>query len=144
MNIYIDCEFNQFGGQLISLALAADDGTNFYAALEITEEIKPWVSEHVIPLIDIPYLKLPEFQSRLESYLTQFDRVHIIADWPDDISYFCKSLITSDKGTRINTPPLTMEVLRIDAPSKIPHNALADAEGLREWFIGKEPEEQGK
>ena len=33
-------------------------------------------------------------------------------------------------GTRINTPPLRMEILRLDSESKIPHNALEDAKAL--------------
>jgi len=32
----------------------------------------------------------------------------------------------------LNTPPLTMEVLRIDAESTLPHNALHDARGIRD------------
>ena len=35
MNIYIDCEFNGFGGKLISMALCADDGREFYEVVSL-------------------------------------------------------------------------------------------------------------
>jgi hypothetical protein len=36
---------------------------------------------------------------------------------------------------RINTPPLTMEIRRDDCPSEFPHNALADARGIRKFYL---------
>ncbi len=40
MNIWIDCEFNEFGGDLISMALVADDGQEFYEVLELENDEK--------------------------------------------------------------------------------------------------------
>jgi hypothetical protein len=38
-------------------------------------------------------------------------------------------------GTRLDTPPLTMQVLRVDTVSSNPHHALYDAWALRHWHI---------
>ena len=130
MNIYIDCEFNEFGVELITMALVTKDNNIFYERLDCSK-YTPWVEQYVAPHIkDMKILSLNEFQNKLEKYLSQFKKINIIADWPDDISYFCKALITSNIGTRINTPPLSIEILRLDSESKIPHNALEDAKAL--------------
>ena len=63
----------------------------------------------------------------------------IIADWPDDIRYFCQAIITAP-GQMVNIPRLTFELARVDAyPSQlagaVQHNALWDARALRALFI---------
>ena len=139
MRFFLDCEFNSMGGELISMALVADDGSWWYTAVPVGAIIDPWVAEHVIPVLDITPIPYEFMQSTLEAFLSKFDTAHIVADWPDDIAYFSKALITGP-GTRIDTPPLTMEVLRIDAPSARPHNALWDARGIREFVLKQEAE----
>jgi hypothetical protein len=136
MNIYIDCEFNEFRGALISMALVAQDGREFYGVLHCADP-GPWVKEHVLPvLVELP-MSYDCFQSELTEYLAQFERVNIVADWPEDIAHFCASLITGP-GYRMATPPLTMEVRRdLDAVSKLPHNALEDARAIRLLAIEK-------
>lgn len=142
MRLFIDGEWNGYRGELISMALVAEDGREFYAVLGCANP-EPWVAEHVMPKLGVP----PGFQQestesvqvRLALFLAQFDAAHIVADWPEDIERFCRLLITGP-GTRIDTPPLTMEVVRIDAPSENPHNALADARGLRAALAAKQPE----
>lgn len=130
MNIYIDCEFNGFDGELITMALVTKDNNIFYERLAC-HKYTPWVEQYVAPHIkDMKILSLNEFQNKLEKYLSQFKKINIIADWPVDISYFCKALITPNICTRINTPPLTMEIVRLDSESKIPHDALEDAKAL--------------
>jgi hypothetical protein len=136
MNIYVDCEFNEFQGALISMALVAQDGREFYEALPC-DNPGPWVAEHVMPIINRHPIPENWFKHRLGQYLVQFERVHIIADWPEDIAHFCQALITGP-GMRLNTPPLTMEVRRdLDAVSLIPHNALEDARAIRLLAIEK-------
>lgn len=76
-------------------------------------------------------------QEQLEIYLAQFESVHIVADWPEDIAWICNVIITGP-GTRLNTPPITFEVLRIDTVSAKPHEALADACALRDWYLKEE------
>jgi hypothetical protein len=134
MKLFIDGEWNSYRGDLISMALVPIDGSDpFYEVLEC-DKPDPWVKEHVMPkLYNLPITR-EHFWKRLEKFLMQYDEVEVIADWPEDISYFCNALITGP-GTRINTPPLFMRVIRIDTVSKDPHNALADATALRDWFI---------
>lgn len=130
MNIYIDTEFNSFKGKLISLALVAANGAEFYQSIGCLNP-DPWVAQHVMPVIGIPAISIEVLRSNMADWLSQFDSVHLIADWPEDIQHFCETLITGP-GTRINTPPMTMEIRRdLDAVSKIPHNALEDARAIR-------------
>jgi len=133
MKIFLDTEFNEFKGDLISLALVTEDGEEFYEVLECPNP-GPWVKENVLPILYKLPIAFSDFQTRLQGFLMQFNEVHIIADWPEDIKHFCESLITSP-GNRLNTPPLTMSVFRFDATSELPHNALADARGIAKYFM---------
>jgi hypothetical protein len=71
----------------------------------------------------------------LSAYLLQFQEITIVADWPDDIRYFCESLITGP-GERISMPSrIKFELdLDIEYESRVPHNALHDAIGIREYY----------
>lgn len=135
MIIYIDTEFNSFKGALISIALVAQSGHEFYQSVGCARP-DPWVAEHVMPVIGIEPMAKTVVQALLQDFLAQFDSVHIVADWPEDIQHFCELLITGP-GKRLNTPPLTMEVRRdLDAESRIPHNALEDARAIRAKHMG--------
>ena len=129
MDIFIDGEWNGYGGQLISMALCAEDGREWYEVLQC-EQPCPWVEENVMPILNKTPIAYSDFQESLKEFLGQFDSVTIIADWPEDIERFCAALITGP-GERLDTPPLRMEIQRIDAGSEQPHNALADARGIR-------------
>lgn len=140
MNIYIDTEFNEFQGELISMALVAESGPEFYEVLPC-EKPGPWVAENVMPILGQAPVTKPVFQLRLQHWLAQFNSVHLIADWPEDIQHFCQSLITGP-GMRLNTPPLTMEIRRdLDAESALPHNALADARAIRDLAMSGKADE---
>lgn len=131
MKVYIDTEFNEFQGALISMALVAETGHEFYEVLPC-ENPGPWVAENVMPILHKEPVHQQVFQLRLQHWLSQFPTVHLIADWPEDIQHFCQALITGP-GMRLDTPPLTMEIRRdLDAVSKLPHNALADARAIRD------------
>lgn len=129
MKLFLDCEFNEFKGELISMALVSEDGREWYQSLGC-EAPGSWVAQHVMPIIGLEPVSIVEFQVSLRLWLAQFDSIHVVADWPEDIAHFCNALITGP-GYRLDTPPLTMEVIRIDAASDLPHNALADARGIR-------------
>ncbi|HSM99891.1 MAG TPA: hypothetical protein VLS52_02650 [Rudaea sp.] len=134
MRLFLDCEYNGFGGELISMAIVAEDGREWYEVV-MCEKPGDWVAEHVMPILG--KRALPDkamLTSSLFMFLRQFDSIHVMADWPEDVAHFCVALIT-DAGLRIDTPPLTMEVLRIEAFSELPHNALADARGMREAVL---------
>ena len=140
MNFYLDCEFDGWMGPLISLALVREDGEEFYWAIGDNEgRVKdPWVRENVLPILRVEGAE-PNHVNGLAEGIQRFvgcvENVHIIADWPDDIAYFCRAMIVG-AGQRIDTPPLTFEVRRVDAyPTKLTgavrHNALWDARALK-------------
>jgi hypothetical protein len=129
VRLFLDCEFNEFKGALISMALVAEDGREWYEVVPC-ENPGSWVAENVMPILGKQPVDIQTMQLSLFRWLAQFDCVHVVADWPEDIALFCNALITG-AGRRIDTPPLTLEVLRIDAESTLPHNALHDARGIR-------------
>lgn len=138
MKLFLDTEFNGFGGKLMSMALVPEDVNLplFYCELEMTDKLEPWVRDNVVPHMFLIQCSRGEFQAKLSSYLFQFDECTIVADWPDDIKYFCESLITGP-GERIMMPTkINFELnLDIEYESKIPHNALHDAIGIRNSFL---------
>jgi hypothetical protein len=142
MRLFLDCEFNGFKGHLISMALVSDQGHEWYEVLHCQNPVD-WVAEHVMPILFKPPSNPLTFPISLQTFLSQFTTIHIVADWPEDIQHFCNSLITGP-GQRINTPPLTLEVLRIDSFSEIPHNALHDARGIRNEVLKHEDIDQKK
>ena len=137
MKLFLDTEFNGFGGKLMSMALVPEDDRirAWYCELEIKDQLDPWVKENVAPhMIMVPSTR-SQFQSSLSSYLLQFPYITIVADWPDDIRYFCESLI-SGPGERISIPTLIKFELDLDIEydSNVPHNAYHDAIAIREYY----------
>lgn len=152
MKYYIDTEFNGFGGELLSLALVREDLESIYITFDRKGmKIDPWVGKNVIPLMKkIPspmpgmaYFDVSPLEGTrlIERYFSKEylnpdldDKKTIIADWPDDIAYLCKALIT-EPGYMIKVPQMTFELIRVDAyPTKLPgaiqHNAYWDAKAL--------------
>jgi hypothetical protein len=139
MNIFIDCEFNGHGGELISMALVSEDGSEFYEVLNLDKnyDYVDWVKKNVVPILNKDPITSDSFKNKLWRFLNKYDDVHVIADWPDDIKYFCQSLITAP-GQMINIPNiLTMEVDRSlsTESSVILHNALEDARAIKRSFL---------
>jgi hypothetical protein len=112
-----------------------------------------WVNENVIPVLYHTAfleekLELKSFSQVRSSYhnraqsaemITAFlqgdDKPHFVADWPVDIMYLCKEMITGP-GTMIDIPGATFEVCRVDAypcedKEAVQHNALWDAYALK-------------
>jgi hypothetical protein len=137
MRIYIDTEFNEFKGELISMALVAEDGNEFYEVLHCANP-GSWVAQHVMPILDKKPISLELFQTKLQAFLFQYHRIHLIADWPEDIKHFCQALITGP-GLCLNYPPITMEMRRdlSSKDSKVPHNALHDARAIADDDLSK-------
>lgn len=129
MKLWLDCEFNGWNGQLISMALVAEDGREFYEVLPCESPVE-WVAENVMPHLGKPAVSQEVFADKLRFFLQRFLDLQIIADWPDDIAYFCKALITGP-GERIVTPPLAFYVIEVQYESEVPHNALCDARAIR-------------
>lgn len=129
MKVWIDTEFNGFQGDLISMALVSEDGHEWYESLGC-ENPTAWVMENVMPVIGKKPVTKKKAQSSLKRFLQQWQAVHIIADWPEDIAHFCQFLIV-DAEFSMPTPHLTFEIREdIFFESAIPHNALEDARAI--------------
>ncbi|MDX3899978.1 MAG: hypothetical protein QHC40_05640 [Sphingobium sp.] len=148
MRYFLDTEYNGTGGQLLSVALVPDHGDQeFYATFPLPADIHPWVAAHVIPYLSMVPQGLREEMTPLEAgaeisrYLAHDPAPEIVADWPDDIAYFCGLLVTGP-GDIVDIPSLTFRLLRTPgfstaANSKVPHNALHDARSLRDFAAGE-------
>lgn len=137
MRFWIDTEFNEFKGELISAAIVGEDGSEWYEVLTC-ENPGPWVKENVMPILNKAPVSKIAMQSSLHRFLQQYYSMHLVADWPEDIAHFCNLLIVGP-GMRIDTPELTMEIRRdLDAVSALPHNALEDAKAIRALHLGME------
>jgi hypothetical protein len=139
MRLFIDCEWNGWRGDLLSMALVPQDRRlqEFYVELELPHgrKLTQWVRDHVAPFLTREPVPMRIAQASLAEYLSHFSKVTIVADWPEDIAWFCSMLITGP-GERIGVAmPLTMEVIPMNATSRIPHNALEDARGNRDAWI---------
>lgn len=132
MKIFIDTEFNSYKGELISLALVAEDGREWYG-VRFWRDPHEWVAKNVITNLKQDPQPDEELLVSLNEYLGKFNELHIIADWPTDIAHFC-NFIEFQGGERIGPNRMIFEV-RNDFPgtsetSLLPHNALADARAL--------------
>ncbi|AFU87948.1 Rnase H [Caulobacter phage CcrColossus] len=146
MRYFLDTEFNGFGGCILSLALVAQNGASLYLVWptnDMPEDPDPWVLQNVIPLMD----KVPDNVRTIEvrrgtddaaRHIAEFLRgdpaPEIVTDWPDDIRYFCETVITGP-GQMIAIPRLAFQMLRVDAypttlAGAVQHNAFWDAWAL--------------
>lgn len=145
MKLYIDTEFNSYRGELISMALVDEAGEHFYEVLHHPacnpSACDQWVRANVLPVLNKESVGLNAFQRQLQDYLSHYDAIHVVADYPTDLQHFCWALETGP-GERIPTPPLTMEIRRDlhTGRSAIPHNALADAQALRALEMAQDDE----
>jgi len=134
-NLYIDTEFNGFGGELISMALVDDNDRQFYEVLKVKHSLDPWVSTHVWPKLGKPPVSREEFQKNLFTYLEFYQDICLIADWPEDLRHFCDMLIL-EPGTMMPLPRFTtiMDRRLATATSTNAHNALADAQAIKKLW----------
>lgn len=133
MKIYLDTEFNDYKGELISMALVAENGQEWYGVRRWSNPTE-WVGQHVIPFLGREPESDDALRASLHQFLNSFPEVRIISDWPGDVAHFAHFLEYAP-GERIGPDVLTFEVRR-DLPdtstkSKIPHNALEDARAMR-------------
>jgi hypothetical protein len=92
MKLFLDCEFNGFGGELISMALVDENERYFYEVLPCINPTS-WVLNNVIPILNKQAIDLKKFQNTLFNFLNHYETIHIVADWPEDFSLFLRSLI---------------------------------------------------
>jgi hypothetical protein len=141
---FLDTEYNEFGGDLISLALVSEEGDRELYVATGCDNPGAWVEENVLPIVNckgaIPiFIKPDQFGRAIRLFLKRDNFPTIIVDWPDDISYFCRALITGP-GEMVNIGCLRFHMQRVDAyptdlPGAVQHNALWDARALRTRFV---------
>jgi hypothetical protein len=147
MKYFLDCEFNGYRGELISLALVGEDGREMYLVTHrLPEPMNPWVKENVIPILfaegtSPTSWRTDLFGPQIERFLLGDTYPVIVADWPDDIRYFCECLIVGP-GEMVNIPRIRFDVERVDAyptdlRGAVQHNALWDARALRLRMTGE-------
>jgi hypothetical protein len=147
--LYLDTEFNSFQGELMSIALAPGDKSKaaFYRVVEGSwqhpRQMHEWVTRHVAPHL-YTYGGQTEPVSReqaardLASYLRLSTPTPVIvADWPTDFSQLLDLLILGP-GQMVGAPDFDMAYRSLRGfntadHSVVPHNALADAEALRDY-----------
>ena len=147
MRYFLDTEYNGFGGDLLSLALVPEDGSEeFYITLECEGQLDTWVERHVIPFLDMvpEALKGPRLNRRaaaeaLAQWLSHDGAPDIVADWPEDLAQLAMLLVTGP-GQMLAVPPLSLHLMPLSgfstaANSTVPHNALHDARALRDHLM---------
>ena len=135
MKLWLDTEFNGWEGDLISMGMTSEDGKEFYEVLECVYPV-PWVKENVVPLLLKDSISRGLFTKRLEQYLSQWDSIEVIADWPRDLELFYSSLLVGN-GWMISIPKqLSTKLVRgLDTQSLLPHNAIEDARALKTAYL---------
>lgn len=147
MRYFLDTEYNGFGGQLLSLALVPEDGSEeFYVTVECDAAIDPWVERNVIPYLDMvpdglvsPRLPRHAAAEALAQWLAHDEAPDIVADWPEDLAQLAMLLVTGP-GMMLSVPPLSLHFVPLHgfstaANSAVPHNALHDARALRDHVM---------
>lgn len=155
MKLFLDCEFTRLNKdtKLISLALVAESGQEFYVELLDTYDVpdcSDFVIEHVLPQLDPSQhgQTFAEAQASLSGYLERFDEIlEICTDAPDwDWNFFCDLAYVGHRWPAhvINRPTnlITLfseantDALRDVKLPDLPHHALLDARILAVLYQG--------
>jgi hypothetical protein len=136
MRLFLDTEFNGFGGELISLALVSEAGGEWYASLPLPDSVHPWVLEHVVPKLGDARLPKEAFLADLHRFLRPFHRPTIVCDWFEDAVHLLKCFSRGSYQSSINLECL-IQLVNTPSGTQVtnPHNALDDARDLRDWFL---------
>lgn len=134
--LFLDCEFDGFDGELISMAMVSSSGNEFYEVLH-TKPTNKWVIDNVMPKLGQSSINDIEFSKRLHEFLKKHTGQIIVADSPADFKHLLTWLewIEGDKYQYLN-----LEIKMQFTPSgaytpENPHNALSDAKALMKWYI---------
>lgn len=135
--LFVDCEFNGFGGQLMSMAVVSDCGKEWYEVLPLPDDIEPWVRNNVVDVMGKRPVSEFEFRMSLFAFLEQFEDPTICADWYTDIVHFFSTFAGKDHSQSHGFACKAELRLIEEYDSKIPHNALSDARAIKEvWLNG--------
>lgn len=145
MMVFLDCEFTRLSAaaKLISLALVAEDGREFYVELLDTwqeEDCSDFVKEIVLPQLWGGSYALPIFEARISllRFLTSFKKeVEIVTDAPQyDWELFCDLVYYDGRWPRIvrNFPTDATTLSPTSEGEELPHHALLDARIIASMF----------
>ena len=148
MLYFLDCEFNGFGGELISLALSGEVGELYLARTDSELDAldgHDWIAEHVLPFLSVPdarpeVMPLDAFGRAIQAFLAEDPAPVIIADWPEDLMHLMRCLIIAP-GQMVRIPDLSLRLMHAsayptDMEEVVQHNALWDARALRRAVKG--------
>lgn len=134
--VFLDTEFNAHGGDLISIALASSDGSDCYEVVEIPSCPHPWVKANVIPKLDKEAVGHAQARQIIFNFIHEQGAPLIIADWPADFEHLLGLMYKEHDPSMAFPIELRMELINSGkVVSRHPHNALADACGLRDWYM---------
>lgn len=149
MRYFLDCEYNGFGGALLSLALVPEHGgEELYLVFDCAEPIDPWVQRNVMPFIGqvpdnlrLPVMGREQAAHAIAMYLGGDGDPEILADWPTDIELLC-GLLSFAPGQMVALPETRFRLLVLGSfspaeNSAVPHNALHDARALRDHVLNQ-------
>ncbi|MCM8560819.1 3'-5' exoribonuclease [Pseudomonas shahriarae] len=150
MRVYLDCEFTELSAaaKLISLALVAEDGREFYVELLDVwkeEDCSDFVKEIVLPQLWGGRYVRPTIEARsaLLDFLASFDEIlEIVTDAPQyDWELFCELAYDDGKWPR-NVRNYPTDATTLDATNDgvpLPHHALLDARIIASMFTKSNP-----
>lgn len=119
------------------MAVVSDMGHEFYEVKQWdSRQCHPWVLENVIPVLNKEPISDKQFNHKFWSWLVNLDipATDIYADWPEDLAYFLREMCRPE-GKRIGGEYKFHLINSGAIYTEIPHNALEDARGLRNWHV---------
>jgi hypothetical protein len=145
VRLFLDCEFTQLTAQakLISLALVAEDGREFYVELLDSwrlEDCSDFVKDIVLPQLWGGEYAMPvmEARSALLRFLATYDEeLEVVTDAPIyDWELFCELAYDAGRWPRNvrNRPTDATTLLPTDDGEELPHHALLDARIIAGMF----------
>jgi hypothetical protein len=149
VKLFLDTEFNGFGGEMISLALVPETGGNgLYFVFPHSSKIQQWVRDNVIPFLYLtttshegtPVISRKDAAYQIASFLRNYSDVVIVADWAEDLANFLRLLLVApgqcvNLGQDLKFELVTGNLPELVVENAIPHNAWWDAITLREKYI---------
>ena len=148
MRLFLDCEFTHLSSaaKLISLALVAEDGREFYVELQDTwqaDDCSDFVKEVVIPQLWGGECVRPIIRARSEllRFLATYDEeLEVVTDAPVyDWELFCDLAYHDGKWPQNvrNFPTDATTLTATNDGEELPHHALLDARIISSMFTAK-------
>jgi hypothetical protein len=138
MRIFVDCEFNGFGGDLLSMALVPEDASlgidPWYEVIHQRQAFcwNGWVYDNVFSVFGKDAISKDEFRASFLKYIQQFDNPTICADWYTDLVHFFSMFAGRSHTESVGFACKAELVLIENYHSETPHNALSDALAIRD------------